>query len=53
MSPSAYFFRAIFMVAVVAAEKAGEVLKFVRAQGHKAWPIGEVVNGKGRARVVA
>jgi phosphoribosylformylglycinamidine cyclo-ligase len=41
------------MVAVVAAEKAGEVLKFIRAQGHKAWAIGEVVNGKGRARVAA
>jgi len=53
----------IGMVAIVAADKADAVLKFVRAstlrsgatedgQKHKAWPIGEVVKGKGEARVV-
>jgi phosphoribosylaminoimidazole (AIR) synthetase len=35
----------------VAAEKANEVLKFIRAQKHKAWVIGEVVKGNGEARV--
>ncbi len=34
------------------AEKANDVLKFIRAQKHKAWIIGEVVKGKGVARVV-
>jgi phosphoribosylformylglycinamidine cyclo-ligase len=33
------------------AEKANDVLKFIRAQKHKAWLIGEVVKGKGVARV--
>jgi phosphoribosylformylglycinamidine cyclo-ligase len=41
------------MVAVVAADKADAVLKFIRAQQHKAWLIGEVRRGKGEARVVA
>jgi phosphoribosylformylglycinamidine cyclo-ligase len=41
----------IGMVAIVAADKADAVLKFIRAQKHKAWPIGEVVKGKGEARV--
>jgi hypothetical protein len=27
-------------------------LKFIRAQKHQAWPIGEVVKGRGEARVV-
>jgi phosphoribosylformylglycinamidine cyclo-ligase len=42
----------IGMVALVATEKAEAVLKFIRAHGHKAWPMGEVANGTGRARVV-
>ena len=42
----------IGMVAIVAADKADAVLKFIRAQKHKAWLIGEVVKGRGEARVV-
>ncbi|HEX4264818.1 MAG TPA: phosphoribosylformylglycinamidine cyclo-ligase [Verrucomicrobiae bacterium] len=41
----------IGMVAVVAADKAQAVLKFIQSQKHKAWLIGEVVKGKGEARV--
>lgn len=41
----------IGMVAIVSVDKADAVLKFIRAQKHKAWLIGEVVNGKGEARV--
>jgi phosphoribosylformylglycinamidine cyclo-ligase len=41
----------IGMVSIVSAEKADDVLKFIRAQKHKAWLIGEVVKGKGVARV--
>ena len=41
----------IGMVAIVAADQADAVLKFIRAQKHKAWLIGEVVKGKGEARV--
>jgi phosphoribosylformylglycinamidine cyclo-ligase len=42
----------IGMVAVVAADRAEAILKFIHAQKHKAWLIGEVVKGKGEARVV-
>ena len=42
----------IGMVAVVAAEQADAALKFIRAQKHRAWIIGEVVKGRGEARVV-
>lgn len=42
----------IGMVAIVSADNADAVLKFIRAQKHKAWLIGEVVKGKGEARVV-
>jgi phosphoribosylformylglycinamidine cyclo-ligase len=42
----------IGMVAIVSADKADAVLKFIRAEKHKAWLIGEVVRGKGEARVV-
>ena len=42
----------IGMVAIVAADKADAVLKFINAQKHKAWIIGEVVKGKGEAQVV-
>src|ERR1017187_9884848 len=41
----------IGMVAIVSADQAEAVLKFIRAQKHKAWLIGEVVKGKGEARV--
>jgi len=41
----------IGMVSIVAAEKAGAVLKFIRSQKHKAWVIGEVTKGSGEARV--
>ena len=36
----------------VAAKKADAVLKFIRTQKHKAWLIGKVVKGRGKARVV-
>jgi phosphoribosylformylglycinamidine cyclo-ligase len=42
----------IGMVAVVSAAKAEAILKFIRAQKHNAWLIGEVVKGQGLARVV-
>jgi phosphoribosylformylglycinamidine cyclo-ligase len=41
----------IGMVTIVAVEKADAVLKFIRAQRHHAWFIGEVVKGKGEAHV--
>lgn len=41
----------IGMVAIVSAGKADAVLRFIKAQKHKAWVIGEVVKGKGEARV--
>jgi phosphoribosylformylglycinamidine cyclo-ligase len=41
----------IGMVSIVSAEKANDVLKFIRTQKHKAWVIGEVVKGNGVARV--
>ncbi|HNQ73662.1 MAG TPA: hypothetical protein PKN95_08675 [Verrucomicrobiota bacterium] len=36
--------------AIVSADKAGAVLKFIQAQQHKAWIIGEVVKGRGGVR---
>ena len=42
----------IGMTVNVAADKADAVLKFIRAQKHKAWMIGEVVKGTGEARVI-
>ncbi len=42
----------IGMVAIVSADKAEAVLKFIRARKHRAWLIGEVVKGHGAARVV-
>ncbi len=42
----------IGMVSIVSADKADAVLKFIKAQKHKAWIIGEVVEGKGKARVM-
>jgi phosphoribosylformylglycinamidine cyclo-ligase len=41
----------IGMVAIVAADQAPAVLKMIQAQKHDAWIIGEVVKGKGEARV--
>jgi phosphoribosylformylglycinamidine cyclo-ligase len=41
----------IGMASIVAADKAKDVLKFINAQKHKAWIIGEVVKGQGEARV--
>jgi phosphoribosylformylglycinamidine cyclo-ligase len=46
------FNMSIGMVAIVSADKADAILKFINAQKHKAWLIGEVVKGKGEARVV-
>jgi phosphoribosylformylglycinamidine cyclo-ligase len=42
----------IGMVAIVAAEKADAVLKSIRAQQHKAWTIGETVQGAGQTRLI-
>jgi len=42
----------IGMVAIVSAARAEATLKFIRAQKHRAWLIGKVVKGKGKARVV-
>jgi phosphoribosylformylglycinamidine cyclo-ligase len=42
----------IGMVAIVAADKADQVMKAVRGSGHQAWIIGDVTRGTGRARVV-
>ena len=42
----------IGMVSIVSAEKANDVLKFIRAQKHDAWMIGEIVKGGGETRVV-
>ncbi len=41
----------IGMVGIVAADKAEAVQQFIKTQNHKAWIIGEVVKGKGEARV--
>ena len=41
----------IGMAVIVSADKADAVLKFINSQKHNAWVIGEVVKGKGEARV--
>ena len=41
----------IGMVALVSAEKADAALKFIRAEKHRAWMIGEVTKGTGICRV--
>lgn len=41
----------IGMVAIVAPAKADAILTFMRARKQKAWPIGEVVKGRGLVRV--
>jgi phosphoribosylformylglycinamidine cyclo-ligase len=40
------------MVALVSADKVDAILKFIHAQKHDAWLIGEVVQGTGKARVI-
>ena len=40
------------MVAIVSGESSKNVLKFIQAQKHDAWLIGEIVKGKGEAKVV-
>ncbi len=42
----------IGMVVIVAGDKADAVLKSIRAQKQQAWIIGEVLHGKGAARVI-
>jgi phosphoribosylformylglycinamidine cyclo-ligase len=42
----------IGMVAIVSADQANAILKFIRARKHKAWLIGEVVKGRGETRVI-
>ncbi len=42
----------IGIAVIVAADRAGEVLRFIRHQKHQAWIVGEVVRGTGLARVV-
>ena len=42
----------IGMTLIVAADKAGAVLRFIRAQKQAAWLIGEVIPGTGIARVI-
>jgi phosphoribosylformylglycinamidine cyclo-ligase len=41
----------IGMVTIVANERAHEALKFINANGHRAWIIGEVVSGRGVSRM--
>ena len=41
----------IGMTLIVAPEKAEAILKFTRAQGQRAWVIGEVTKGHGQARI--
>jgi hypothetical protein len=38
-------------VAIISADAATAVLRFIQSQKHRAWIIGEVVKGKGEARV--
>jgi phosphoribosylformylglycinamidine cyclo-ligase len=42
----------IGMVVLVAADQADEVMKYIRAQSHRAWLIGQVAKGTGIARVI-
>lgn len=39
------------MVAIVAAERADDVLKFIRGRKYAAWIIGEIMKGRGESRV--
>jgi hypothetical protein len=40
------------MVGIVSADKADAASKFIKLLQHKAWIIGEVVKGRGEARVI-
>ncbi len=42
----------IGMTVICDGENADAILKFTRAQKHKAWMIGEVVKGRGKARII-
>ena len=42
----------IGMTVIVSQDQADAVMKFIRARKQKAWFIGEVVKGRGEARVV-
>ena len=42
----------IGMTIIVAADSADGVMRFIRGQKVKAWIIGEVVKGTGRARIL-
>jgi phosphoribosylformylglycinamidine cyclo-ligase len=42
----------IGMTVIVAADKAGAVLKAIRGTRHRAWPIGDVMKGRGEVRVI-
>ncbi|MDE3066372.1 MAG: phosphoribosylformylglycinamidine cyclo-ligase [Verrucomicrobiota bacterium] len=42
----------IGMAAIVSRDRADAVLKFIRAQKHPAWRIGEVVQGRGQTAVI-
>jgi phosphoribosylformylglycinamidine cyclo-ligase len=42
----------IGMISIVSADQSDRVLKFIRAQKHDAWIIGEVTTGTGEAKVV-
>jgi phosphoribosylformylglycinamidine cyclo-ligase len=42
----------IGMVVVVAADQADPVIRFIRAQNHNAWLIGQVTKGRGAVRVI-
>jgi len=41
----------IGMTLIAAPEKSEAILKFTRAQGQRAWVIGEVTQGRGKARI--
>jgi len=43
----------IGIVAIVSADKAEAILKFIRAQKHQAWLIGNVIEGRGEVRIVS
>ncbi len=42
----------IGMTVIVAADRAEAALRFIRAQKQKAWPIGEVVSGRGIVKMI-
>jgi phosphoribosylaminoimidazole (AIR) synthetase len=41
----------IGMVVIVASDRAEEIVRFIRGQNQKTWLIGQVVVGRGEARV--